>query len=1247
MIELFNRIVSALLAMLIGLLQLLGIDVNTDRFMPTMEIIGQYAYGDQNPDIEILVKNTSLRFNVSENDVALSGAFRELTVESVQRKSAHTLVVETSGTVTDDYSEGYVLVSGEVLRAKTALQAETEVDMSKIDPGIIGGDIPEEAKKLIQKKAKAYITKGIKKIPYVGEIAAQLFDSKINELLGIKPAPSIKDVLTELEDIKNQINGISFQIDKASADILEALYAESNFEDVNANLTTLRNDVAGVYNSIHGIGDNTPLGETDDEKLIYEYVRSLRIAALLEFDGNTPSELVTTARDVSTYVSGEQVSIKYEDSLFTKAFYYACNDSVLGGEAALIISPYINEVCDILSHADTVMSAVIAAKLYVCEHYSDITAKVKSLSELTDAPEELTDALGQLDNAFKGLKESYKYDLKNNPAYHSFLLQLTSEEENDKSVSIAARHNNVLDKENPDSLISRYNKMVDDRWFSLIQNAGVESGSMDVSFYDLSRTLESVKPMELGIDTSKTDEATQSMVKKVDSNLKAKLSKISSEEVDKVIEHILANTNHVFVEKEAGVNVPVRTLRGILEDYGFAFPGTEGKVIFAFDSDYSYSNKLVSSYTASHDYKASLTATGYNCGTEYGYNTALDCTGEIKTENTKYYSHSSSSTNGQIGLIRTSVEDCTFCYFAPAPIGLKTPEAFVDFLMSIAKGNDYANETIELDTDIDLSNDRYEFVWSADMYASAFRGTFNGHMHTITGLTDTTSYPGGGLFRTLGDGAKVSNLVFKDVNITSTGEKSGCGTLAGRVTGNAVVNSILVMDGSLSGHNMVGGIVGEVTDGSLVIKDCSNSAEITATGNYAGGIVGGSTSKKSQNISICTNAADVTANNASATGGIVGYLANDSADPTHYIDFCINRGKITSKGGKTGGIIGHLDSDSNSHKITDNNNYGEIKAPEGYAGGIVAFSEGGGDFTGNTNSGNITSGKDGAGIVAYNEDDAITFSGSANSGNVTSSADAGGIAGYLGDNDHDKSYTAKNCRNSGVIIAKTSAGGIIGHLDSDGINQIISDNENTGDITSTTYFAAGIVAYNEGGGDFTSNTNGGNITSGKDGGGIVGYSEDDSVKFNGSVNTGNITATADAGGIVGFAGSKDNDKAYTFIDCSNSGVISSATTNAGGIAAVIKTDNKNHNFTGCTNDGKVTGKSTAGGIIGAMFGGGQITDCVNMADIKGTGDYAGGIVARIEDDKCTFSGNVNSGAVSSSKYQGPICGYDGYRKSTY
>ena len=1232
----FNKILSFLLALLMGLLQSLGIAVNTEDFMPSMEVIGQYAYGDKNPEIEVSVKKTSFRFILPEDSVALSGAFRELHIDSVKRKSGHTLIIKTNGKITDGYAMGYVLVSDKAVRAKTALQAEAEIDMSFIDPGIAGGGIEEQAKELAKKQAKALITAGIKKIPYVGGIASSLLDSKINEILGIKPSPSIKDVLNELEIIKNQLNNISFQIDQTRDDILRSLYAESNFKSINEKITSLKGDVVDTYNQIYNIGDLVPQGTTDEEKLLYEYVRSVRIASLLDFNSKNPSKMVTTAREVSTYAAGEQVSVDYEESLFVKAFEYACSkDAVLGGEAALIVGPYINEVSDILANAYKAMAVVLASQLYVCEHYDDIIAKSADSGELA--------------NALKGLSTPENYDLKNNAIYYRYLTQLASNDKEDGDVSLMVRYSNLLSEENSDSVVTKYNRMVDKRWFSFIQRTDISDGSIDVTFVDLSGTIGSVTPTELGVDTSKISSGTASMVENVNNNLKARIFKLTSEETKKIVEHMLSNGNNVFVEKEEGDGLqPERNIQKIFEDYGFIFPkADEGKVIFTSDSKKSYKDTLISPQVPQTDYSASLTVTGYNCGGTVNYSTALERTSDIKWEDTKYYSHSSSSVRGSLTNIRTSVEKCTFCYFAPAPIELKTPEAFADFITSVAKGQTYAGETVLLTTNVDLSKDKYENMWPADLYANSFRGTFDGGMHIITGLTDSTAYPGSGLFRTLGEGARVSNLILDSVSLESKGEKSGCGTVAGRVTGNAVINSVMVKGGSVKGHNMVGGLVGEVTGGSLVIKDCDNNAEVCATGNYAGGIVGGSTSKKSQSMTICTNTANVTANNASAAGGIVGYLANDSADPAHHVTHCTNEGDISSNGGRTGGVIGHLDSDSNSHMISNNRNTGDIKAPEGYAGGIVAYSEGGGNFTKNTNEGAITSGKDGAGIVAYNEDDSIDFSNCVNEGNVTSSADGAGIAGYLGNNSNDRSYTAKGCRNSGMITAKTSAGGIFGHLDTDGTKQVISGNENSGDITSTTYFAAGIVAYSEGGGDFTNNTNTGNIRSGKDGGGIVGYNEDDSITFSGSKNFGNVTAAADAGGIAGFAGSKDNDKAYTFVGCTNTGVIYSETTNAGGIAGVIKSDNKNHNFTDCTNEGKVTGKTTSGGIIGYMFGGGQITGCTNKGDITATDAYAGGMVGRIEDDKVTFTDNTPDGSVTAPKYCGKTCGYDGNRKTTY
>lgn len=1225
----FSRLLSVFLALMMGVLQSIGIATEPVDLTPTIEIIGQYTCADKNPEIEISVDKTTYRIAVCKDSVSLGGAFRDLEVKSVIRKTPCTLLVKTKGEVNEEFSTGYVLIASDAVRADTTLMAETEMDMSLKDPGIIGGSsvAPED---IAKNQLKAFIVKGINKIPYVGGYIAPYLDSTINEILGIKTAPSTAAIYAKLNEISQQLNDISFKLDKSSQEILKSLYANQNFSYVNQQATSLRDDVTGVYEQLAALEDES----------LSEYNRYVRMASLLEFDGQYASDIVKNTKTLSAYISGDQVSINDEENIFVKAFNYACQDAVFGGEAATVIAPYINEISNIFANSYKAMSLVLLAKLYVCENYNKIVAAAE-----TDPA---------LKNALSLLPRQGNYDMDNNNLSYNYWKSLLSEKD---ISSLAKRHNELFgdDEKNP-SLADKYNQMVLDRWFSFIKKAEAKSDGIDVVFVELSKNISSVTPTELGMDTTKHDEATRTMVGNVDKKLEERLYKcVDSADIKKIVEHVLKNANKVFVEKEEtdGIHV-TRNIFKILEDYGFVFPeAKEGKLIFTATSSDSFSSKTAGFGVASTEYSASLTVNGFNCENNIEYYSSLESASDIKWENTKYYNHSCSITNGQLCNNRTTSEKCTFYYFAPAPIELKTEADFVDFMIKVSNGNTYAQETISLETDVSLSNDTYENIWKESQYESVFKGTFNGNSHTISGLADTTSYPGGGLFRTLGEGAQIANLNFEDVKIEGKGEKSGFGTVAGRVTGNAVISSIIVKSGMITGYDKVGGIVGEVTNGSLVIKDCDNYAEIYARGKYAGGILGASTSKKTQNITVCTNFATVTANNGSGTAGIVGYLANDSADQPHTVKYCINNGNVESVGGNTGGIIGHLDTDSTSHEVARNSNYGNIDAPTGNAGGIVGYSEGGAKsdandkFTANSNYGRVT-GKQAGGILGYNEDDTIVFDDSVNAGAIYATTNAGGIAGYLGNNDEDDSYIARNCKNSGSITAQTgAAGGIFGHLDTDGVKQIISGNENSGDVKSESSYAGGIVANSEGGGDFTNNINSGNITSGKDGGGIVGYNEDDSIKFNGSVNTGNITSTADAGGIVGFAGSKSNDKAYTFINCSNSGIISSATTNAGGIAAVIRTDNKNHNFTDCTNDGKVTGNLTAGGIIGSMFGGGQISECVNMADIKGTGDYAGGIVGKIEDDRCTFSGNVNSGDVSSSKYQGPICGYDGYRKSTY
>ena len=77
------------------------------------------------------------------------------------------------------------------------------------------------------------------------------------------------------------------------------------------------------------------------------------------------------------------------------------------------------------------------------------------------------------------------------------------------------------------------------------------------------------------------------------------------------------------------------------------------------------------------------------------------------------------------------------------------------------------------------------------------------------------------------------------------------------------------------------------------------------------------------------------------------------------------------------------------------------------------------------------------------------------------------------------------------------------------------------------------------------------------------------------------------------------------------------------------------------------GGESIGSVGASGGGGGTIANCENIAKITASDAYAGGMVGRIEDDRCTFTDNTNSGTVSAPRYCGNTCGYDGKTKTTY
>ena len=147
-----------------------------------------------------------------------------------------------------------------------------------------------------------------------------------------------------------------------------------------------------------------------------------------------------------------------------------------------------------------------------------------------------------------------------------------------------------------------------------------------------------------------------------------------------------------------------------------------------------------------------------------------------------------------------------------------------------------------------------------------------------------------------------------------------------------------------------GGIIG-VANTETIIDNCTNSGNITATRQKAGGILGSQESGKGE-IKNCTNNGYITTAN-DGIGGIVGYI-NSQID----IDNCTNNGNLMAQNGMLGGIVGL----QTVGKIERCINNGKITAGNQRAGGIAGQQEAG-EINNCTNKGEIISNaKGGRGI---------------------------------------------------------------------------------------------------------------------------------------------------------------------------------------------------------------------------------------------------------------------------------------------
>lgn len=260
------------------------------------------------------------------------------------------------------------------------------------------------------------------------------------------------------------------------------------------------------------------------------------------------------------------------------------------------------------------------------------------------------------------------------------------------------------------------------------------------------------------------------------------------------------------------------------------------------------------------------------------------------------------------------------------------------FRDKVNAGNEFEDLTVSLEADINLTGRAWvpianyyrDYLGSDDEVAFAFKGTFEGNNHTITGLSSS--------------GFSLENMAVGINGTTPTGYNEYSYGFFG------LVQDAIIKDLNLANVNInlplandcyadsVGAIVGFAA--GFTMDNCTVSGTINGSGDAISGLVG-RCYNGSVTISNCTNNADVTGGGRAS--GIVGYFDKLDAESTITFNSNTNNGDITCTGeyGTAGYHVASGISATNNNEskiISDGNNVnnGEIVNNDSENSSVVA-----------------------------------------------------------------------------------------------------------------------------------------------------------------------------------------------------------------------------------------------------------------------------------------------------------------------
>ena len=425
------------------------------------------------------------------------------------------------------------------------------------------------------------------------------------------------------------------------------------------------------------------------------------------------------------------------------------------------------------------------------------------------------------------------------------------------------------------------------------------------------------------------------------------------------------------------------------------------------------------------------------------------------------------------------------------------------------------------------------------------------------------------------------------------GTNDGQGSIIGASAGGS--DSYYMATGAaVSGENNTGGVVGL---NSGLVSGANSLAQVAATGNAAGGVVGDNRGTIIQSSFTPVGPQTVSSSDA-RVGGLVGL--NEAAGT---ITGGVASGGVTGMG-YVGGAVGDNFGAVNMVSADE-----AVNGPGG-TGGLVGVNEGGATITGGSASGAVTgTGANIGGLIGANFG---TVASSTASGVVSGQDDAGGLIGY-------NSGPVSGSSASGPVAGTDYVGGLIG------LNYAaVTSSSATASVDGAT-FVGGLIGWNDNGGSVGGSSATGAVTASSDyAGGLVGVNQG-SID-NSTSATGTVSGSKLVGGLVGLNRGT--------ISASGSSVPVSGSLYLGGLVgwndtgATINTSYATGSVTGNAGQVDGSGNDYVGGLVGVNFG--SIANAYATGKVSGV-QIVGGLVGANMPGGSSVTTSYATGAVSASK----------------